>query len=164
MQDTAINYLGYFFLGIGLNLPPCVYPMLTVTLSLFRGSDGSSHARAFGRALLYVSGIVITYMILGVMAAYTGQFFGGALQNFWVLLVIGVFIIALSLSMFGLYPFQLPSWIIPQQGASKRSAAGLFLAGAMVGLIAAPNSPALAASIEALTAKIFDCSAMEFTD
>ena len=138
MPDTVVNYLSYFLLGIGLNLTPCVYPMLTITLSLFRGSEEGSRWQSFCRAFLYVSGIVVTYTALGVTAAFTGQFFGGLLQNFWVLLLVGCFIFALSLSMFGFYTFQLPSWLVPQQGASRRSFLGLFLAGAMVGLIAAP--------------------------
>ncbi len=134
-----MNYFSFFLLGIGLNLTPCVYPMLTITLSLFRSAEGEHHRHSFWRALLYVAGITVMYTALGVTAAYTGQFFGGLLQNFWVLVLIGSFIIALSFSMFGLYTFRLPAWLVPQQGASsRRSALGLFFSGALVGLIAAP--------------------------
>jgi len=138
MPETTINYLGYFFLGIGLNLTPCVYPMLTITLSLFRGSEGGSRLQAFGRTLCYVAGMVVMYTTLGVTAAMTGQFFGGLLQNIWVLLAIGIFMITLSFSLFGFYTFQLPSWLVPQQGASRRSLSGLFFSGVLVGVIAAP--------------------------
>jgi len=138
MLNVFANYGGYLLLGIGLNLTPCVYPMLTITLSLFRGSEEGSPLRSFSRALLYVAGIVVMYTTLGVTAAFTGQFFGGALQNFWVLLLIGFFMVVLSFSMFGFYTFQLPSWLVPQQGASRRSAFGLFFAGILVGVIAAP--------------------------
>ena len=138
MPDIFVNYLGYFLLGIGLNLTPCVYPMLTITLSLFRGSEDGSRLQAFGRTLCYVAGMVMMYTVLGVTAAMTGQFFGGLLQNSWVLFAIGIFMIALSFSLFGFYTFQLPSWLVPQQGAGRRSAPGLFLAGVLVGVIAAP--------------------------
>lgn len=138
MPEILWKGFSYFLLGLGLNLTPCVYPMLTITLSLFRGSGEGPRLRAFGRALLYVSGIVVMYTSLGVTAASTGQFFGALLQNFWVLLLIGLFIIALSFSMFGFYTFQLPSWLMPQQGPGRRSGWGLFFAGILVGVIAAP--------------------------
>jgi thiol:disulfide interchange protein DsbD len=133
-----MEYLSYFILGLGLNLTPCVYPMLTITLSLFRGSGEHTSWRAFGHALLYVLGIAVTFTAVGVFAALTGEFFGALLQNFWVLLAIGTFIIALSLSMFGLYTFRLPSWLVPQHRVSHVSLFSYFLSGLLVGVVAAP--------------------------
>lgn len=130
--------LGVFFLGLSLNLTPCVYPMLTITLSIFRGSGTEKHHRTFLKALAYVLGIVTMYTALGTAAAYTGQFFGSLLQNFWVLLITGILVIALSLSMFGLYTFRLPSWIIPRERVSKRTLLGFFISGLWVGIVAAP--------------------------
>lgn len=133
-----MEYLGYFLLGLSLNLTPCVYPMLTITLSLFRDAEKASTWQAFGRACFYVAGIAAMYTILGLVAAYTGSFFGGLLQNFWVLLLLGLFILALSLSLFGLYTFRLPSWMIPQQHQAHHTRISLFLSGLLVGVVAAP--------------------------
>lgn len=133
-----MEYFWYFILGLGLNLTPCVYPMLTITLSVFRGSKEESRWKAFWRSFLYVMGIIVMYTVLGLSAAFSGQLLGSLLQNFWILLLISFFIFVLSLSMLGAYTFRLPSWMIPQEGISRRSALGLFLSGVLVGVIAAP--------------------------
>lgn len=133
-----MEYLAYFVLGIGLNLTPCVYPMLTITLSLFRSSEDEGRGKVFGKACIYVLGIAVMFTSLGVAAAMTGGFFGAWLRNFWVLFLLGVFIIALSFSMFGFYTFRLPSWLLPQGGTSGKSLLGFFLSGLLVGVVAAP--------------------------
>lgn len=133
-----MEYFGYFILGLGLNLTPCVYPMLTITLSLFRGSETHTSWRAFGHALLYVLGIAVMFTSVGVFAALTGEFFGGLLQNFWVLLAIGLFIITLSLSMFGLYVFRFPSWLVPQHQVRHVHLFSYLISGLLVGIVAAP--------------------------
>lgn len=138
MMPGILTYLSYFVLGLGLNLTPCIYPMLTITLSVFRNPKDESRWNAFRRAFLYVCGIVAMYTFLGVLAAFTGQLFGSLLQNSWVLLLISLFIFILSFSMLGFYTFRIPSWLMPQQGVSRQSLFGLFLSGILVGVIAAP--------------------------
>src|SRR4029078_6824906 len=77
-----------FLMGLALNLTPCVYPMMGVTVSLF-GAQGGGGAggglRALPKAVLYVLGIALMYSTLGVIAAMTGGLFGGWLANPWVL-------------------------------------------------------------------------------
>jgi thiol:disulfide interchange protein DsbD len=139
LSQSPFIFISVFFLGLGLNLTPCVYPMLSITISLFRGSEGEPHGRAFFKALAYVLGMVTMYSVLGVAAAMTGSFFGQWLQNFWVQLGTGIDVIALALSMLGLYQFRLPSWIMPPtQGASKATHLSFFISGLLVGIIAAP--------------------------
>lgn len=137
--DKMMEYIAYFMLGLSLNLTPCVYPMLTITLSLFHGGRAESHGQSFLKALAYVSGITVMFTSVGLLAALTGEFFGGLLQNFWVLFLMGLFIIALSLSMFGLYTFQLPAWLMPQRRALREKTwFEFFLSGLLAGVVAAP--------------------------
>ncbi|OQA58141.1 MAG: Thiol:disulfide interchange protein DsbD precursor [Candidatus Omnitrophica bacterium ADurb.Bin277] len=134
-----MEYFAYFLLGLSLNLTPCVYPMITITLSLFKGSSPEDHRKSFIKALVYVGGITVMFTSIGLGAALTGEFFGSLLQNFWVLLLMGVFIIGLSLSMFGLYTFRLPSRLIPQRKTPVgKSLFEFFVSGLLVGVIAAP--------------------------
>ena len=70
-----------FLIGLALNLTPCVYPMLSVTVSLFGGQEETNPLRALGKASLYVAGIVTMYSRPGVLAAYTGRLFGWARPN-----------------------------------------------------------------------------------
>jgi thioredoxin:protein disulfide reductase len=134
---------GIFLIGLALNLTPCIYPMLSVTVSLFGSKKGeaSKLSYSFFMALIYVLGIVSMYSVLGVAAAYTGALFGSWLQSPWVLAGIGVLIFALALSMFGLYELQAPSsWMQSLSGTQRKTGGifGHFFSGLIVGVFAAP--------------------------
>ncbi len=145
--ESPFTWVGIFFVGLGLNLTPCVYPMLSVTISLFSAQKSHGRLESLTRAIFYVLGIAFTNTTLGVFAALTGAFFGAALQHPVVLLGISVFLFLLALSMFGVYTFQLPSWIVNRvSGARKFNVLGFFFSGICVGVFAAPCiGPALLA-------------------
>lgn len=134
-----LAFLGIFGTGLALNLTPCVYPMLGVTLSIFGARRAAPPLQVFGLALTYVLGMAAMYTTLGVAAALTGGLFGSALQNPLVSVGIGVLMIALALSMFGLYQLQPPPALLAKLGgANATSALGVFLSGLVVGVFAAP--------------------------
>jgi thioredoxin:protein disulfide reductase len=134
-----LAFAGLFLLGLALNLTPCVYPMLAVTVSLFGAQTDTRTARVLGRAIVFVLGICTMYSALGVAAALSGGLFGAALQSPWVLGGIGVLFIALALSMFGLYEMQAPSWLTSRLGgATAAGTLGIYVAGLVVGIFAAP--------------------------
>ncbi len=128
-----------FLVGLALNLTPCVYPMMAVTVSLFGGRSEGRGLLIFGRALSYVLGIATMYSVLGVAAALTGGLFGGLMQSRTVLVFISLLFVALALSMFGLYELRLPSGIMARLGNKQGAGvAGLFISGLLVGVFAAP--------------------------
>ncbi len=128
-----------FLVGLALNLTPCVYPMLAVTVSIFGGQSESRSGRVFGKALIYVLGIATMYSVLGVAAALTGGLFGGLLQSRVVLVGISVLFLLLALSMFGVYELQLPPGLMNKLGGTQKAGlAGVFLSGLLVGVFAAP--------------------------
>ncbi|MEX0993996.1 MAG: cytochrome c biogenesis protein CcdA, partial [Balneolaceae bacterium] len=136
-------FAGIFLIGLALNLTPCVYPMLSVTVSLFGSKEGeaSTLGHSFFMASIYVLGIVSMYSVLGVAAAYTGALFGSWLQSPWVLAGIGILILLLALSMFGLYELQPPSsWTQKLSGTQRKTGGvvGHFFSGLVVGIFAAP--------------------------
>ena len=133
--------LAFIFIGgLLLNLTPCVYPMIAITVSYFGGKGEKKSAAAFAGALAYFLGIVITYSALGLAAALTGGLFGALLQNPIVLAAIGILLLVMALSMFGLFEFQPPQFLMQRATnlSSKAGYLGLFFLGAMVGVIAAP--------------------------
>ncbi len=139
LSQAPFIFISVFFLGLGLNLTPCVYPMFSITISLFRGSACEPRGRAFVKALAYVLGMVTMYSVLGLAAATTGSFFGEWLRNFWVQLMTGILVIGLAFSMFGLYQFRLPSGLIPSSPrAAKGALLSFFVSGLLVGIVAAP--------------------------
>lgn len=144
-NNSLFAFLSIFLIGLALNLTPCVYPMISVTVSLFGGqqsddSKSATTASAFSRALVYMLGIVFMYSVLGVIAAFTGGLFGSWMQSPWVLAIIGLLILLLSLSMFGLYELQPPSWVMQKLNKTQQASGyvGHFLSGLLVGIFAAP--------------------------
>ncbi|MEA3286927.1 MAG: cytochrome c biogenesis protein CcdA [Candidatus Marinimicrobia bacterium] len=126
-----------FFGGLALNLTPCVYPLIPITISFF-GGTGASKGRTFWMALAYVLGIAVTYSILGVAAALGGGLFGALLTNPIVLIGIAAILVGLSLSMFGLYEFRLPTGLMTAASQSKAGIFGSFFMGLTLGIVAAP--------------------------
>ncbi|HEX5632069.1 MAG TPA: cytochrome c biogenesis protein CcdA, partial [Gemmatimonadales bacterium] len=147
-------FLALFVGGLLLNLTPCVFPMLGVTVSIFGARRQEPLPKVFSTAVLYVLGICVTYTALGVVAALTGGLFGAALQSVWVSVVLGGLMLLLSLGMFGLYEMQPPAWMLDKLGgAQATNFAGAFLSGLGVGVIAAPCVGPFVVAVLALIAQ-----------
>lgn len=125
-------------LGLGLNLTPCVYPLISVTLAYF-GSQAHHDRAAMARlAGAYVLGITLTFSLVGVAAAFSGGIFGAALQQPAVLIFLAALMTLLALSSFGLYQLQPPAWLMQRMGGSTSGAAGALFMGSTMGIVAAP--------------------------
>ncbi len=138
-RGLLLTFIALFFIGLALNLTPCVYPMLSVTVSVFGGQNDPNLVRVFSKAVIYVLGIATMYSVLGVLASFSGELFGSWLQHPWVLGGIGVLLFALALSMFGLYEIQVPYWMASRIGTgSSTGFIGVYFSGLVVGVFAAP--------------------------
>jgi len=132
-------FLALFVGGLLLNLTPCVFPMLGITVAIFGARRKEPLPKVLTNATVYVLGLCVTYSTLGVIAALTGGLFGAALQNVWVNVALGALLVGLSLSMFGFYEMQAPNWVLDKAGgANTGTLAGLFVSGLFVGIVAAP--------------------------
>ena len=134
--------LGLVFLaGLALNTTPCVYPIIPITIGFFVNQAQGRLTRTFLTASSYVFGMAITYSTLGVVASMTQGIFGAALQNPLVLVGLACLMVAMALSMFGLYEFRLPTSLnrlAAQKPQSTRGILGAFLMGLTMGIVAAP--------------------------
>ena len=136
-RGFAVVLLLLFAGGLALNLTPCVYPVIPLTVSFFGGQAKGESGRVFGLASLYVLGMATTYSALGVAAGLSGKLFGAALQSPWVLAGVAAVLVALALSMFGLYDIRMPtSWM--QKTGARSGRAGAYAMGLLVGVVAAP--------------------------
>src|SRR5262249_9031076 len=71
-----LTFVWLVLMGVALNLTPCVYPLISVTVAFFGGrTDAHEATHTIRRALLYVLGICLTFSTLGVTAALTGSLF-----------------------------------------------------------------------------------------
>ncbi|MFA4947207.1 MAG: cytochrome c biogenesis protein CcdA [Candidatus Krumholzibacteriia bacterium] len=137
-RGLALTFLIVFFSGLALNLTPCIYPLIPITISYFGGQAGGRASRVFLLALLYVLGMSITYSVLGTIAAMTGNLFGAALQNPFVVLILAAILVVLALSMFGLWEIRMPMFLARRTGSARQGYAGAVVMGLTMGIVAAP--------------------------
>ncbi|MCK4548839.1 MAG: thioredoxin family protein [Candidatus Krumholzibacteria bacterium] len=124
--------------GLALNLTPCVFPLIPITVSYFVNQSDGKTSRTFVLTLFYVLGMSITYSILGMIAATTGGLFGSALQNPLVIFFIAAVLVGLATSMFGLWEFRMPTFLSRRTGQAKQGRWGAIMMGLTVGIVAAP--------------------------
>ncbi len=136
-RGLFIVLLSIFLGGLALNLTPCVYPVIPLTVGFFSREARGSTSRAFGLSALYVLGMATTYSALGVAAALSGKLFGSLLQNPFVLSAIAGVLVLMALSMFGYWEIRMPTALMNRAGA-RSGVAGAFGMGLFVGVVAAP--------------------------
>ena len=137
-RGLVLTLLAVGLLGLGLNLTPCVYPLISTTVAYFGAQARHREGRVIILATMYVFGITLSFSVLGVAAALSGGVFGAALQRPAVLLFIAAVLIALALSSFGVYQLQPPSWLMRRVSGTGRGAGGALFMGATMGVVAAP--------------------------
>lgn len=130
--------LGIFAGGIALNLTPCVYPLIPITVSYFSGRSGKGKDRLYFHGICYIGGLAVTNSILGVTAALTGSLMGALLQNPVVLGAIAAILILLATSLFGFWELRLPYWLTLAASRSYSGYFGSLFMGITLGLVAAP--------------------------
>jgi thiol:disulfide interchange protein DsbD len=133
-----VTFLLVYIGGLALNLTPCIYPLIPITVGYFGGQSEGRRGRLLVHAILYVIGMSITYSLLGVFASLTGSLLGQALQNPLVLVFIALVMVALALSMFGMYEIRVPQFLARGASQSKQGYFGTTFMGLTVGIIAAP--------------------------
>ena len=137
-KGIIITFLLIFLGGLGLNLTPCVYPLIPITMSYFGGQTVGKSGKRLLLAILYVLGIAIVNSALGTLAALSGGLLGSFMTNPIVLIAIAGILIALSLSMFGVYEFGVPSFLMNLGGGSRTGYLGALVMGLTMGIVAAP--------------------------
>jgi thiol:disulfide interchange protein DsbD len=137
-KGLFLTFILIFLGGLALNLTPCVYPIIPITIGYFGGQAEGRKGGAVIHAFIYVLGMAVTYSALGLIAALTGSLFGSAMQNPVVLVAIALVLVTMALSMFNLYEFRLPSFLTSLAGGRKKGLFGTFFMGLTVGIVAAP--------------------------
>ena len=139
------SVVGVFLVaGVLLSLTPCVLPMLPILSALIVGQGAVvSKRRGLLLAASYSLGMAAIYTGLGVAAGLAGEGLAAALQNVWVLSAFAVGLVALSLSMFGVYELQLPAALTGRLTTASNQlpagrVAGVFFMGGVSALIVSP--------------------------
>ncbi len=89
--------------GAGLNLTPCVLPLIPINLAIIgAGARARSRRRGFALGAVYGSGMALTYGVLGLVVVLTGSKFGTLNSSIWFNLGIALVFAVMSLAMFDL--------------------------------------------------------------
>lgn len=146
-QSLLWTLLIFFGLGAGLAFTPCVFPMFPILSGIIAGQKNLTTKKGLYLSFIYVQGMAVTYSLLGLVIASMGSQFQGYLQHPSVLIGVSILFVFLAASMFGWINLQLPqSWTSKLTEVSNKqksgNVTGVFLMGALSGLIASPCTTA----------------------
>ena len=154
LQPTSIlGYFLVFFGGVLTSIGPCNAAMIPLIIGYIGGSHEVNKRQAFSISLVFVTGLSITFMLLGIAAALLGSLMGGG-TRIWYYLV-GVVCFIIGLQMTGLIHISLPNWFGGlRQKIKTRGLMGALLLGLVSGLVASQcATPVLAAVLTYVMAK-----------
>jgi thiol:disulfide interchange protein DsbD len=132
-----LTLLGFFAGGLALNLTPCIYPLIPITVSYFGGREQGRRVTAI-HALLYLLGLAVMNSALGVWASLSGRMVGSVLQHPAVLVFMACLFIAFATSSFGLWELRLPAGLTKAASTRFSGYFGTLFMGLTMGIIAAP--------------------------
>lgn len=141
-KDNLFIMFGLMFLAGMLSVAtPCVYPMLPITSMFIIDRANGVAAKEKQHALVYVVGIICTYMMLGLIAGMTGGAFNTFMQSGWINLAFALFFAFFAIALLGFYELgfmQNEVHELDQHSARVKGLAGTFLMGTVAGLVISP--------------------------
>jgi thioredoxin:protein disulfide reductase len=152
-RGLPLTLVAIFVLGLALNLTPCVYPLIPITIGYFGSQSGAKTSRRVALSSLYVLGIAITYSALGVFSALSGKLFGAWLQHPGVLIFFASLMLIMASSMFGAFEIRVPQFIANRSGG-QAGLAGALTMGLLIGIVAAPCVGPFVISLIALVSSL----------
>jgi cytochrome c-type biogenesis protein len=127
--------------GLVVSFTPCTYPLIPVTVGLVGAQDTPSKLRGFFLSLFYVTGIALTYSILGGAAALSGKIFGQMQTTPWTYFIMANLCLVMGLSMFDVFNISLPfphKLIKRTEKNNKKGLLDSFLIGIVSGVVIGP--------------------------
>lgn len=146
--------LAFFLFGLALNLTPCVYPVIPMTVSLFATQGKRKKSEIFLLALYYVLGIALIFSVLGLISGLAGKQWGFLFQHPWFVIIIVIIILSMAASMFGAFEITVPSSLMTKFGKSRQGAIGSFIMGLTVGVVIAPCAAGIIIGLVGVVAKL----------
>lgn len=141
-KDNTLMMFGLMLMaGILSVATPCVYPMLPITSMFIVNRANGVAAKEKQHALVYLMGIIGTYMLLGLIAGLSGGAFNAIMQSAWVNIGFAVFFTFFALALLGFYELgfmQNEVHSLDQQSSRIKGLGGTWLMGTVAGLVISP--------------------------
>lgn len=139
--------------GILLNLMPCVFPILSLkALGLADLSKaGAKAARESG--ILYTAGVLATFLVIAVLLIVLRQAgeavgWGFQLQSPWVIVVLGLAMVAIGLNLAGVFEIGTRAMGLGQGLTASNERRAAFFTGALAVVVATPcTAPFMAGAL-----------------
>jgi len=146
-SSLLLAFVASYVGGVIISFTPCTYPLIPVTVGFIGAQDSSSRVRGFLLSLFYVSGMAVTYAVLGGVAALSGRLFGQMQTTPLTYFIMANLCLVMGLSMLDVFNISLP---VPQKlmkfsgQGDKKGYLNSFLVGAVSGVVIGPcTAPAL---------------------
>ncbi|MDD3310688.1 cytochrome c biogenesis protein CcdA [Pseudodesulfovibrio sp.] len=128
--------------GLILNVMPCVLPVVSLKLSALLNAAAEDEAERVRRFrehnAFFVLGVLAFFLFLALVLGGTGQAWGALFQKQWLVLAVAGVVLALALSLFGLFHLPVIDLKFGTRSASPRTQA--FFTGCLTTLLATPCS------------------------
>jgi thiol:disulfide interchange protein DsbD len=153
-KGLAYAVIAFFLFGLALNLTPCVYPVIPLTVSFFAAQGEQKRRRIFVLSSYYVVGIAMVFSLLGLISALAGKQWGFLFQNLWFVIFITIIVLSMAASMFGAFELTVPSALMTSLGKSRQGAMGSLVMGLTVGVVIAPCATGIIIGLVGIVAKL----------
>jgi len=134
----GMGYLGAILLaflgGLLMNLMPCVLPVISLKVLSFVRQAHEHRWRVFRLGLTYAGGIMVFYLVFACLMFYGGVGWGELFQNSVFILVMAAVVLALAMSLFGVFTLLAPR-VVSELGQKAESQEG-YLSAFSTGLLA----------------------------
>ncbi len=154
LSGDSVGYVSAFLGGVVVSFSPCVYPLIPITLGFIGVKGKVSHWKGLSLSLVYVTGMAVTYSILGLLAALSGKLFGRLSAHPLSPFILGNICIFAGLSFLDVVPFDFTLLRLQNKIKHKHGYKTVFLLGLASGFIAGPcTAPALGAILALVASK-----------
>jgi len=149
---SVVAMVGSFGGGILASFTPCTYPVLPIVISYLGYQSAKKGQKVFAHALVYVTGLALTYGTLGAVAVLSGKVFGFWAGSKWLYVFVGNVCLLAAFVM--LEWIKLPAFVSRSfvSVSAREGFSGAFLMGATSALVMGPcTTPIFGAVLSAAT-------------
>ncbi|MCH9020831.1 MAG: hypothetical protein IIA73_10770 [Proteobacteria bacterium] len=118
--SLLLVFLGAFLGGVILNIMPCVLPVISLKIFGFMQQAGEDRGRVFRMGLVYALGIMGSFLVVAIIMVVLSAPWGALMQYPMFVIVFSGVILALALSLFGVFEIQLPGKAMDAADAAGR--------------------------------------------
>ena len=136
-----------FIHGLISAMSACVYPLIPITTAVFGAGKSGHWLEGLFLSAIYVAGMAVTYVALGVIAALSGSIFGSYMGSPVVITVFAIIFFLLALSFLDILPLPIPNFGNSLQAKKSNKFIYPLALGIFSGFIAAPCTAPLYGAI-----------------